>query len=36
MNNLYDINFQSNVEFYEIRIRYHVIHNWFTIDYLKK
>jgi hypothetical protein len=36
MNDLYDINFQSNSEFCEIRIRYNVIHDWSTVDHLKK
>jgi 4-hydroxy-3-methylbut-2-enyl diphosphate reductase IspH len=35
MDNLYDINFQSNSEFYEIYIRYNVIHNWSTMNHLK-
>jgi hypothetical protein len=36
MDDLYDINFQSNDEFYKIRIRYNnVIHNWSIMDHLK-
>jgi hypothetical protein len=35
MDDLYDINFQSNGEFCKTRIRYRVIHNWSTIDHLK-
>jgi hypothetical protein len=34
MNNLYDINFQSNDEFYEIHIRYNVIYDWFIVNLL--
>jgi hypothetical protein len=36
MYGLYDINFQSKGEFYKIRIRYNVIHNWSTMNHLKK
>jgi hypothetical protein len=36
MDDLYDINFQSNDEFYKIQIRYNnVIHNWSIMDHLK-
>jgi hypothetical protein len=36
MHNLHDINFQSNGGFYKIRFRYNIIHDWSTIDHLKK
>jgi hypothetical protein len=36
IGDLFDINFQSNNGFYEIRIRNKVIHNWSTIDHLEK
>jgi hypothetical protein len=35
MDDLYVINFQSNSGFYEIRIHYNVIHNWFTMKHLR-
>jgi hypothetical protein len=36
MDDLYDINFQSNDEFCEIRIHYNFIHGWFIMNHLKK
>jgi hypothetical protein len=36
MNDLYDINYKFNGRFCKIRICYSVIHNWFTMDHLKK
>jgi hypothetical protein len=36
MDDLYYINFQSNDKFYKICNRYKIIHDWSTIDHLKK
>jgi hypothetical protein len=36
MDDLYDINFQSDGGFCKIRICYSVIKNWSTIDHLMK
>jgi hypothetical protein len=36
MDELYNINFQFNREFYKIRIHYCVIHDWSTIDHFEK
>jgi hypothetical protein len=33
MDDLYDINFQSNGGFYEIYIRYNSIYDWSTMDH---
>jgi hypothetical protein len=35
MDDLYETNFQSNGEFYQIRIRYSVIRKWSTMDILE-
>jgi hypothetical protein len=34
INDIYDINFQSNDRFYKIRTRYNIIHDWFIMDNL--
>jgi hypothetical protein len=34
MDDLYDINFQSNNKFYKIHIRYNNIDNLLTVDHL--
>jgi hypothetical protein len=36
MDDLYETNFQSNGRFFEIHIRYRVIHNWSTMNHLMK